>query len=238
VSHGLTRKQVRDLDRRALEDYGIPGIVLMENAGLNLCAEVLDFVKASGAKDKAIAIVCGRGNNGGDGFVLARHLTLANACPAIFFIDAKNKGPATKDCLTNYQIASRMAIPICQIQSASQLFSELQKLEPSALCDAYLGTGLETPLRPFAITIIEAINRFHGSIIAVDIPSGLDCDTGRPLGASVKAVHTITMAAMKRGFELEAAKEFVGTVEVIPIGAPAALLPPQSPRSPKRIGSL
>jgi len=231
----LSRNEVRDLDRRAIEEFQIPGLLLMENAGLNLTVEILsDLQSQSNSKipNPRPLIVCGRGNNGGDGFVLARHLRLAGLNIQIAFIDPQNKGPATNDALINYKIVRAMNLPLKVIGEARDL-SDLYGDCSVLLCDAFLGTGIDRVLRPFAQTIVKAINEWPGRILAVDCPSGLDCDSGSPLGVAVRADRTVTMAAMKEGFQKAGADAYTGPVQIVPISAPGALLPEDAPRIPR-----
>ncbi|MDF1664664.1 MAG: NAD(P)H-hydrate epimerase [Planctomycetota bacterium] len=227
----LSRKQVRNLDQRAIEEFKIPGLILMENAGLNITAAVLAYIKSQSLTPKPL-IVCGRGNNGGDGLVLARHLFLAGIVSTVAYIDALEEGPGTHDASVNLDIVKSLGLPLVFVKSPE----ELTALFPSSsalLCDAFLGTGIQSELRPFARSIVSAMNEWPEDIIAIDIPSGLDCDKGVPLGESVRASRTITMAAMKTGFLTNEAKAFTGQVEVVPIGAPPSLLPEGSPRIPQ-----
>lgn len=200
----------------------------MENAGINITAAVLTFIKSQSSAPNPL-IVCGRGNNGGDGLVLARHLMLAGITSTVAYIDALDEGPGTPEASTNLEIVKSLGLPLFFVKSAEQLTSIYETCS-GLLCDAFLGTGIQSELRLFAQSIVHAINEWSGEIIAIDIPSGLDCDKGIPLGASVRAHLTITMAALKTGFLVEGAAEHTGAVEVVPIGAPSALLPEGSPR--------
>lgn len=227
----LSRSEVRNLDRRAIDEFQIPGLLLMENAGINITAAILSYLSEL-AKDPRPIIVCGRGNNGGDGLVVARHLHLAGIQSVVAYIDPKDEGPGTEDARVNFNIVQALALPLIPIKNPEQLV-ELFNEGSTLLCDAFLGTGIHSELRPFAQSIVNGMNRWTESILAIDIPSGLDCDRGVPLGAAVRAHRTVTMAAMKQGFLKSGAAMFTGIVEVVPIGAPPSLLPPDSPRVPK-----
>ncbi len=215
----LTRDQVRDVDRRAIEEYGMPGVVLMENAGRGAAECLLQF----GVRGPVV-ICCGKGNNGGDGYVIARHLDLyAVDVHVLLFAHPKS---LEGDAATNYHILARSGLPI-EVHADSPLDVEALRRrlsEAEWIVDALFGTGLRGPIRSPLDAVIDAINSSGKSVLAVDIPSGLDCDTGRPLGPTVKATHTATFVAMKKGFAAASAEEWTGDVSVISIGVPRRLL--------------
>lgn len=219
----LTRAEVRDLDRRAIEEYGLPGVVLMENAGRN----VADFIwTEGGGRPHPTVICCGHGNNGGDGFVIARHLDRRGVDVRVLLFARPDslKG----DAAVMYQIIARSRVPIVVAPpnpADAWLDEQLALDRPGFKVDALFGTGLQGPLRSPFDRIVGAINRRkYGTVVAVDIPSGLDCDTAEPLGPTVRATHTVTFVAPKAGFANPAAKEWLGQVHVVDIGAPRALL--------------
>jgi len=215
----LNRQEVRELDRRAIEELGVPGVVLMENAGRG-AAEVLVHLGCRGP----VVLCCGKGNNGGDGFVIARHLDNRNI-PVRVLLFARPED-LTGDAAVNYQIIARSGLPIEIYASESweeeTLHAKLTKAE--WIVDALFGTGLTGPVRKPLNRAIAAINAGQAHVLAVDIPSGLDCDTGQPLGPTVRAEHTVTFVAEKKGFALSSAKEWIGQVHVVDIGAPRRLL--------------
>lgn len=209
MSFFLSREQVRELDRRAVEEYGVPGIVLMENAGRG-CAELLMRLNPT---RELTDILCGPGNNGGDGFVIARHLDYHGWPVELYFADNYHLPP---DAETNHEIATRMGLPIHAITD--------WKPGAGRIVDALFGTGLSRTLgKPFD-QIVNAINASGRPVLAVDLPSGMDCNTGEPLGPTVKAAHTATFVAPKLGFRNPAARDWTGEVQVIDIGAPRALV--------------
>jgi NAD(P)H-hydrate epimerase len=215
----LTRRQVREVDRRALEEYGIPGIVLMENAAGNAARLILDWRPAPGTA----AIVCGRGNNGGDGFAIARHLS--NAGVAVELFAACDPARLSGDAGTNYHIARKMAIKCHAFDTTDRIETAQPALgRATIVVDAVLGTGFAGEVRSPLDRVIEAINQAAGATVAVDVPSGLDCDTGRPSHATVRADLTVTFVARKAGFDAPGAAQFTGRVQVADIGAPATLL--------------
>jgi len=219
VNLALSRVQVREFDRRAIEEYGVPGVVLMENAGRGAAA-LLRSLGASGP----VAICCGKGNNGGDGFVIARHLDLRKIdVQVLLFCRPDELGG---DAKINYEVLVKAAVPIVihadQHSSDDFLKSELSGAD--WIVDALFGTGLQGPVRPPIDRVIAAINDSGSKVFAVDIPSGLDCDTGEPLGATVRAQHTATFVAKKAGFLKPSATAWTGVVHVVDIGAPRRLL--------------
>jgi NAD(P)H-hydrate epimerase len=215
----LSRAEVRELDRRAIEEYGVPGVVLMENAGRG-AAEVLLRIGIYGP----VIVCCGKGNNGGDGFVLARHLDNAGVPVRVFLFCPPEE--LTGDAALNQRIIARAGPPL-QVWAAPPLDagSLRQELARAAwIVDALFGTGLSGPVRPPLDQVIVAINDSPVRVLAIDIPSGLDCDTGLPLGATVRAHHTVTFVAPKQGFARPSARAWLGQVHVVDIGAPRVLL--------------
>jgi NAD(P)H-hydrate epimerase len=215
----LTRDQSRDLDRRASEEFGLPGVVLMENAGRGT-AELLVTLGGTGS----VAVCCGKGNNGGDGFVIARHLDNRGVAARVLLFGRPDD--LHGDAAVNYRVIARSNLPITVHADRAVNPEALTRDLATAdwVVDALFGTGLTGPLRAPFDAVVAAINSCGRRVLAVDIPSGLDCDTGRPLGPTVRAEHTATMAALKKGFADPAAKEWVGEVHVIDIGVPRVLL--------------
>mmetsp|Transcript_59531 Transcript_59531/g.159492 ORF Transcript_59531/g.159492 Transcript_59531/m.159492 type:complete len:243 (-) Transcript_59531:84-812(-) len=219
----LAREEAREVDQRA-EDLGMIGIVLMENAGLGLTHFVLQELQSRGAGPGAVVgIVGGRGNNAGDGFVLARHLVLRGYVPKVAFCGDRAKAKRDTDAGVNLTVIERSGVSIEDVLDGPQLAAVLAKWSGAAvLVDAMLGTGLSGELREDYKAWIEVLNAAPQPKIAVDIPSGLDCDTGRPLGAAVRAACTVTFVGRKLGFDRPGAEEYTGPVHVVPIGCPAA----------------
>jgi NAD(P)H-hydrate epimerase len=215
----LSRQEVREVDRRAIEDYGVPGGVLMENAGRG-AAELLLALGIQGR----VVICCGKGNNGGDGFVIARHLDNHHIPVRVLLFGQSEV--LTGDAAVNYRIIARAELPIVGYAGVSMdpqvLRRELEGVD--WIVDALFGTGLSGPVRAPFDQVIAAINTSPARVLAVDIPSGLDCDSGEPLGPTVRAEHTATFVALKRGFLKPAAREWLGQVHVLSIGAPRCLL--------------
>ena len=217
----LSREAVREVDRRAIQELGIPGVVLMENAG-RAAAELVCRVRPRDAS-RPVVILCGRGNNGGDGLVVARHLQIA-AVPVVVILLAP--GQALRgDAAVNLHVVRRARIPLHELtpgQSLDELLAPLQ--EASVVVDALLGTGATgDPRSPYA-EAIQAANRARCVRVAIDLPSGLDCETGRVGRPCFRAHHTCTFVAPKRGFAAPEAQEYLGQVEVASIGVPPWLV--------------
>lgn len=213
----MTRSEVRSFDAWAINTVGIPGTVLMENAGRS-CAELIINILSDKPKPK-VSIFCGTGNNGGDGFVIARHLINngLNVNTVIFDDPKKIKG----DAKINLDILKKMfhKIEIIDINqdNLNELVNEFTA-DSDMIIDSLFGTGLSGQLRPPHQNLIKAINQQNRPILAVDIPSGLDCDTGQPLACAVKADYTVTFVAVKKGFTAEQAQNYTGQIYIASIG--------------------
>ena len=221
----LTREQSRRVDAIAINEYGIPGMVLMENAGRGVAELLLNWdPKLAGDHDRWVAILCGKGNNAGDGFVIARHLEIRGVrCHVLLLCDP---GELRGDALQNYEILQHSNVRIVNL-SQSEHFAydlEAQGADAAWLIDAMLGTGARgEPREPFA-SAIAWMNAHEGKTVAIDVPSGLDCDTGEPAGNCVRADHTCSFVAPKQGFAEPAAAEFLGHLHVLSIGIPPRLI--------------
>lgn len=234
----LSRDEIRQIDRIAIDQFGIPGSILMENAGRSFSDAIIgDFIRkgyklrpalqAIGANVKAPAnarklrcdILCGGGNNGGDGYVVARHLHLAGA--AVNIHAATDPKRLKGDASLAYAMISKMKIPVHEILTEKTIAVAARAWKRSdVVIDALLGTGFTGVVRPPMAGIIERCNHSARIIYAVDVPSGLDCETGAPANATIKAATTVTFVAIKKGFLNPAAKAYLGKVIVAGIGAP------------------
>lgn len=211
----LTRSQVREIDRRSIEEYHIPGVVLMENAARAAADAACDILDDNCVGE--VLILCGGGNNGGDGLAVARHLHNrgADVSLALAIDPARYKGEAQ----VNWQIVSAMGLPWGPADPA-----KIAATTSLLLIDAIFGTGLDqAPRDPFP-AIASAVEQSRVPVLAIDLPSGMDCDTGQPLGACIKATRTITFVAEKIGFAQPIAKEYLGEVIVGSIGCPHELI--------------
>jgi NAD(P)H-hydrate epimerase len=217
-SFALTREQVRSVDRRAVEEYGMSSLVLMENAGRG----VVDIMISLGVAGP-VTICCGKGNNGGDGFVIARHLeNRGKPVRVLLFADpAELRG----DAAANWHILSKMDV-VHEILDKNVTAEQVKPRLADAdwIVDALLGTGtVGEPHSPYPAAI-QAINTAIKRVLAVDLPSGLDCDTGVAAKTTVIADHTCTFVAVKPGFLISGAERYTGRVHVIDIGAPKRLV--------------
>jgi NAD(P)H-hydrate epimerase len=206
------------VDRRAIEEFGIPGVVLMENAGRG-ATEALCRLGCTGP----VVICAGKGNNGGDGFVMARHLAIRRITCHVLMFTAPDQ--LQGDAAINCQILQNAKLPVTVVSLPIHAEWLAKELAAAAwIVDALLGTGTQGSLREPYLTAIEAINQSGKPVLAVDLPSGMDCDSGMPLGASIQARHTVTFVAEKPGFRTESGRGLAGTVEVIDIGVPPLLI--------------
>lgn len=215
----LSQIEIREVDRTAIDLFGLPGVVLMENAGRG-CAEVVACQWVPGR----VVICCGKGNNGGDGYVIARHLE--NRGWRVQVRLACSLDEVSGDAAVFLKVIGQSGIdcqPISVNDQAAwaRLRSELRMAD--LVIDALLGTGLSGSVRSPYLEWIKAINESERPVLAVDLPSGMDCNTGKPLGACVKATRTATMVAPKLGFENAAAAPWTGTIETVDIGIPQML---------------
>jgi NAD(P)H-hydrate epimerase len=215
----LTREQARDLDRRATEEFSVPSVVLMENAGRGM-AELLRALGIHGP----VIVCCGKGNNGGDGFVIARRLDAVGVSARVLLF--ADPAQLTGDAAVNHPILASSGVPmevfLLDALDEEKLLRELAVAD--WIVDALFGSGLRGPVQPPYDRVIAAINASDTRIFAVDIPSGLDSDNGLPLGIAVRAHHTATVAALKKGFLNPSAAAWLGRVHLIDMGAPGALL--------------
>lgn len=214
----LSRVEVREVDRRAIDEYGMTGLVLMENAGRG-CADVLCQLGCRGP----VAIVCGKGNNAGDGFVIARHLDLRRVPAKVLLLGSPDE--LHGDAATNYAILARGGVTITDFSKEfvpTALDAELFGAE--WIVDALLGTGSSGAPRPPFDAAIRSINAARATRLAVDLPSGLDCDTGEPAEPTIRADHTCTFVSSKIGFSNPKAAPYLGQVHVLDIGAPRRLV--------------
>ncbi len=221
----LTSKQMKEIDRKAIEEIGILGPILMENAGLQLVKNILSrFPQIS--KEK-IVIVAGKGNNGGDGFVVARHLANLGAEPLVLLL--ASKGEVKGDAAVNLRICDKSGIKINEVCSLQDWKRQKDNIFLSSLViDAIFGTGLASPAQGVYAAAIEDINKAKGYKISIDIPSGLSSDTFQIIGPCVKADLTVTLAAPKISHIFSPAEEYVGELVVADIGVPPFLFEDKS----------
>lgn len=214
--------QFREFDRRASEEYGLSGLVLMENAGRG-CVDILEALGIGGP----VLIGCGKGNNGGDGLVIARHLDARGFRVGVLL--AASPDEFRGDAATNWAVFRRCRVPWAVVapdgsDTARQLDQVLGGRPPDWCLDALLGTGSRGEPRPPLAPLIAAFNRLAAKRMAVDLPSGLDGDTGHAAETTFRADHTCTFVSVKQGFGVAAAQPYLGRVHVVNLGVPRPLL--------------
>jgi NAD(P)H-hydrate epimerase len=209
----VTREEMREIDRLAIERHGIPVETLMENAGRAVAEVVAERISPS----CPVVAVCGKGNNGGDGFVAARLLAERGFEVEVLATEREyDPGTATG---ANWARALET--------EGVEFVGRLKQRPMAVIVDALFGTGLTRPVAGRERDLIRELNALDPRwfpIVAVDIPSGLDANTGRPLGLAVKASATVTMGLPKAGFKAPAAADYLGELIVADIGFPSALL--------------
>jgi len=212
-------EEIRRIDQSAIQDYGIPGLLLMENAGRS----VSDVISRE-YKPCKVLIVTGKGNNGGDGLVVARHLANRDySVRVVLLVDPVRLGA---DPRLNFSMVNKMNIPWVLMATASE--EKISKLcqESELVVDAIFGIGIHSPVRGIFEKAIRAINECQRPVVSIDIPSGLDADTGQVHGVAVKATKTVTLALPKRGLFEGEGPGYTGKIEVVDIGIPRELLFP------------
>ena len=212
----LSRQAVRQVDRWAIEQIGLPGILLMENAGRQV-ADVAEQLLAE-RDDRRVAIVAGAGNNGGDGFVLARHLAVRGIEAVVYLIAPR--AALSPDAAVNFQAMIHLGLTVVDVspQEIGGLAGQIG--QAGLVVDAVGGTGLRGDLRDPMAEAARQINAAGACVLAVDIPTGLDCDTGQAGNPTVRAAVTVTFVARKSGFDNPASAPYTGRVVVADIGVP------------------
>ena len=214
----LTAREIQSLDRKAIEKYGVPSIVLMENAGRAVADEVLKDLRK--IRRPKVCVFCGVGNNAGDGFVIARHLLNQGIGTKIFLIGRPKQLKA--DAAINYQILQNCKYKISEI---SLLAGAVRKTveETDIIIDAIFGVGLNRDIVEPSKSIIEVLNHSMKRILAVDVPSGLNATTGKIYGVCIKAYKTVTFSFPKTGFFKNAGPLYIGKLVVADIGIPSKI---------------
>ena len=211
----VTSKEMREMDRFTINELGIPGAVLMENAGLGTARVIEKLIREIGKP--TVYIFCGKGNNGGDGFVISRHLW-DNGIQVQVFIAGDEK-EIKGDALINYKVIKKLDLPIKFISTDKDLRS-IDQQAPDVIVDALLGTGIQGEVYGFLKDVIDFINGFDCPVVAVDLSSGLNADSPAVEGATVQADITVTMALPKICHVFYPAKQYVGELYITDIGIP------------------
>lgn len=217
----LKAEEMKVIDQRASSEYGIPSLILMENAGLRTL-EVIEEILGDSI-NKSVIILAGKGNNGGDGLVIARHLLNSGAAVRVFLTGQVEE--LTPDSRLNYDILLRMGariLPLIGDEDLDRLMLSLMNAD--LIVDALYGIGFKGSLGQFESRIVKMVNWCRAPVVAVDIPSGVEADSGRVHGPAIKATHTVTFALPKIGLVLEPGKDYVGTLSVADISIPSFLL--------------
>ena len=219
-----SRDEAREFDRRAVEDYGLPSSVLMENAGRGASDWVLARQSELGLPPSShVAVLCGQGNNGGDGFVMARHLALGGLSPSIVEFGRPKKPKPDRELYRS--VCAEMGLPLLSVAEASSPGGALEGSKaPQLWVDCVLGTGFKDSLRGELAHELESFGRLirdsKAPVVALDLPSGLDADTGGIDFAHIRANFTLALGAQKTGFKAPGAAVFLGRIFVLPLGAP------------------
>ncbi len=231
----FSRDQIREVDRLAADEFAIPSLLLMENAARGVAGVIVQGLEGLGSP--TVVVFCGPGNNGGDGLAVARHLS--NRAMNVGIILAATAERYAGDAAINLEICRRMGLPIVQAHAdpghaVDQMFALVG--QPEVVVDALLGTGATQPARgPIGelITRLNAARDAGSTLVSIDLPSGMDAQTGAPCapdsaadpaGPCITADLTVTLAGLKAGFLNEHAQPYLGQVVVVDIGAPDALL--------------
>ncbi|MDD3363982.1 MAG: NAD(P)H-hydrate dehydratase, partial [Syntrophomonas sp.] len=217
----LSAEQMKEIDRRATEEYLMPGLILMENAGLRVLETIEGLIGE--LRNAKIIILAGKGNNGGDGLVLGRHLINAGARVDTFLLGEPEN--MSSDAYVNYNILEKMTdslFPLRVDEDLDRLMIAL--LSADLIVDAIYGIGFRGSLDDFETRVAQMVNWSQASVVAVDIPSGVEANTGKIHGVAIKANQTVTFALPKLGLVLDPGRDYVGTLTVADISIPQALL--------------
>ena len=218
----LSRRQMRELDRHAIEACAVPGLVLMENAGRGATDVLVRELLEGDAAGARVAVVCGPGNNGGDGLVVARHLAARGAFVDVFL--AGEPARVSGDARANLDAWRGLGGAVHALASAGDLTKLAQSIASAdAVVDALFGTGLDRPIEGHHAAVIGVIDDGEAPCLAVDLPSGLDADTGGVLGVAVHALVTATFAHPKLGLLTPRGAQLAGSVHVVDLGIPAEI---------------
>ncbi len=217
----LYAEQMKEIDRRATDNYLIPSLLLMENAGLRVLETVKGIINEL-HKAKVI-ILAGKGNNGGDGLVLGRHLMNAGAMVDIFLLGESQN--LSSDAYVNYSVLKKMDTNLIPLRADEDLDRFMMALlSADLIVDAIYGIGFRGSLNNFETRVIQMVNLCKAPVVAVDIPSGVEADTGKINGTALKADYTVTFALPKLGQVLEPGRDYVGQLIIADISIPGPLL--------------
>lgn len=219
----ITAKGAADIDRAAREKYLIPSIVLMENAGIAAAEETLKYLGENKISPTRIAVFAGKGNNGGDGFVVARQMKSRGIHTDVYLM-CKAEDVKTADAAANLRPLSKMGIKVTEINDARGVRKVRRNFKYNAAVDAIFGTGFSGNLPSHISDLISSLNGIDVPVISLDVPTGLDATTGKVHDTCVKADLTVTFGAAKTGFIRERGPEFCGKVVSRNISYPQELI--------------
>jgi len=223
----VTAEEIREMDRRTIESFGVPGRVLMENAGVG--ATNLMQAHFPGLGSKKVGVLAGRGNNGGDGFVMARYLSYRGVKVTVFLLS--NIGGVKGDAGANLGLLTPLDIPVVEIADSAALKKKKAAMRRQDIwVDALLGTGLNADVRGHYREAIDFINRLEKPVLSVDVPSGLHTDTGQVCGTCIRAQVTATFGFAKLGLKIFPGAALCGKLETIDIGIPPFIAEAVNPR--------
>ncbi len=218
----LSREQMRAFDAHAIESAKVPSVVLMENAGRGATDVLVRHALGGDAREKRVVVVCGAGNNGGDGFVVARHLLVRGALVTSFLVGAEEK--MTEDCRANHDAFVGVGgVVERSLDLSDEGGARVALAGAEVVVDAIFGTGLDRAIEGPIADVVGAINAAASKVVALDVPSGMDADTGRTLGVAVEADITVAFAHPKLGHVTGHGARLSGDVHVVDIGVPATL---------------
>ena len=213
----VTADEMREMDRRTIESFGVPGRVLMENAGLG--ATRLLLKRFPDLPQKRVGVLAGRGNNGGDGFVIARYLSQKGIRVTVYLLSEHTK--ITGDAEANFKLLSLLGIPMVEMPAQADFEAQQTAMRHQDVwIDAILGTGLKSDVKGYLRDVIAFVNSLKRPVFAVDIASGLNSDTGQPCGVCIRAVMTATFGFAKIGHLLHPGVDFTGDLGIVDIGIP------------------
>ncbi len=214
----VTAEQIKSIDRRAIKEFGIPGPVLMESAATAVMTEMEDFF--DGLAGMKVGIICGKGNNGGDGLALARRLIIRGVPVRVALLSSF--GAVKDEAKVNLSILRKTGVEIVQEASIGAITDVVAWSD--ILVDALLGVGLSTPLKGAYAFAVDLMNKSGKPLVAVDMPTGINADTGEVMGSAVRADLTVTFALLKRGLVLNPGVQHAGTVRIADIGIPVEVV--------------
>lgn len=225
--HIVTADEIRKMDRQTIESFGLPGRVLMENAGRG-AARVL-MKRFPDLSERRVAVAAGRGNNGGDGFVIARYLAHAGVSVTVYLLSESSR--LSGDAADNFNLLAPLNIPVKEITDESGFNQVKTEMAHHHIwVDAILGTGLNSEVKGFFKSVIDFINKLNRPVLSVDIPSGLHADLAKPCGTCIRAEITVTFGFAKIGHIQLPGADYTGELHIIDIGIPPHVVEKISPQ--------